>query len=312
MNSKFVITALIGLMLFITFLFVAQPEDETGQAEPVRELVLPDLSDADYDWIASRIFQNETGGDRRNLTYWGEGEDFPSFGIGHFIWFPTGVDAPFDESFPAMVTFVRQQSQRLPAWMLDLRPFKPPWSSKQVFDQAWASPEITELREWLEQTGHLQARFIVSAFEQSWRSLELPAEQKQRLTGLLQQMFTTAPGLFAVIDYFNFKGLGSNPRERYQGEGWGLVQVLDALPQLKTNEPDMVALFRNAAARRLKLRVELAPLERNEQRWLEGWLARLDGYAAKQPLSVIRPGSGFRVLGFERRIYDDSISLIAE
>ncbi len=71
MNSKFVITALIGLMLFITFLFVAQPEDETGQAEPVRELVLPDLSDADYDWIASRIFQNETGGDRRNLTYWG-------------------------------------------------------------------------------------------------------------------------------------------------------------------------------------------------------------------------------------------------
>lgn len=309
MNSKFVITALIGLMLFVTLLFFAQPEDETDQAEPVRELVLPELSDADYAWIASRIFQNETGGDRRNLTYWGEGEDFPSFGIGHFIWFPGGVDAPFDETFPAMVTFVKQQSQQLPAWMQDLRPFKAPWSSKQGFDQAWASPEMTELREWLEQTGHLQARFIVSAFEQRWQSLELPAEQKQRLTGLLQQMFTTAAGLFAVIDYFNFKGLGSNPRERYQGEGWGLVQVLDALPRLKTNQAEMVELFRNAAASRLKLRVELSPPDRNEQRWLEGWLARLDDYAAKQLLSDSKPGSGFRVQPYLQNPTSNAITL---
>ena len=54
MNSKFVITVLIGLLIFITFLFFVQPEDETGQAEPFRELELPELGDTDYSWIASR------------------------------------------------------------------------------------------------------------------------------------------------------------------------------------------------------------------------------------------------------------------
>ena len=43
------------------------------------------------------------------LTHWNEGEDFPSLGIGHFIWFPEGVDAPFDEQFPALISYLRQQ-----------------------------------------------------------------------------------------------------------------------------------------------------------------------------------------------------------
>ena len=137
---------------------------------------------------------------------------------------------------------------------------------------------MAELRVWLEQTGHLQAGFIVSAFEQRWQALVLPAQQKSRLTGLLQQMVGTAQGLFAVVDYFNFKGLGNNPRERYQQQGWGLVQVLEALPPLPAKEKNLVGLFRDAAALRLRKRVELAPPERNESRWLEGWLARLDGY----------------------------------
>ena len=63
---------------------------------------MPELREADYYWIAGRIFANETGGKLRYLVHWNEGEDFPSMGIGHFIWFPEGVDAPFDESFPTM------------------------------------------------------------------------------------------------------------------------------------------------------------------------------------------------------------------
>jgi len=250
--------------------------------KPELKLELPVLSDADFDWIAARIYQNEAMSRSRYLTFWGEGEEFPSFGIGHFIWFPTGVDAPFDEMFPDMVAFVRQQSpdsNSLPAWMHELTPFHAPWTDKQQFDQAWSSNKMTGLREWLEATGRLQARFIVSTFTQRWQDLELPAGQKQPMTELLQKMADTAEGLFAVIDYYNFKGLGVNPRERYQQQGWGLIQVLQEMAEIQDGEAgciDLVEQFRQAAEKRLSLRVELSPPERTE--WLEGWLTRLQGY----------------------------------
>ena len=259
--------------------------------DKVGGLKLPALQDQDYDWIAARIFENEAASQVRYLTFWGEGEDFPSFGIGHFIWFPANVDAPFDEQFPDMVAYVSQRAadQPLPAWMARLVPFDAPWSSKDVFDQAWSSADMTALREWLQATSRWQARFIVTTFEKRWQALELPADEKWRLTTLLQRLAGSAAGLFAIIDYYNFKGLGVNPRERYQGQGWGLIQVLQAMPaysKSKTAEPggsdvdgaELVAQFSQAAADRLSLRVELAPADRNESRWLPGWLARLQGY----------------------------------
>ncbi len=300
MNKKFVISALAGLLLFIAYIYFAQPEEEVIQPDLATEvnLLLPELSDADYAWIASRIFQNETGGETRFLTYWGAGEDFPSFGIGHFLWFPGGVDAPFDETFPAMAAFVAALGEQFPTWMQDLQDFDAPWNSKAEFDQSWSSGDMAELRAWLERSGHLQARFIVTAFHKRWQALELPAGQKSRLTSLLQQMLGSAQGLFAVVDYFNFKGLGNNPRERYQDEGWGLVQVLESLPPDALEDQNLVSLFRDAAAARLSMRVELAPAERNESRWLHGWLARLDGY-----LTIPSPASEDKKSGFRVRPY---------
>jgi len=278
--------SLIFLVVFVLAVFLQQ-KDEPGQQTAQVEspaLLLPALDDADYNWIGSRIYQNEAMGKAEYLTHWNEGEDFPSMGIGHFIWFPRGVDAPFDESFPAMVSYVKQQAgdlAPLPGWLEELEPFDAPWGSKQEFDQARASAEMAQLRNWLERTAQWQARFIVSAFEQRWQDLDLPEERKQQMTGQLQQLVGTARGLFAVIDYYNFKGLGTNPRERYQEQGWGLIQVLEAMPQPVSNGQDPVKLFRVAAAARLSLRVELSPPERNEARWLEGWLKRLDGYLAE-------------------------------
>lgn len=280
----------LALVLLLGWLFVGhddQINDSDLDDSPVlvaQELKLPALSDADYDWIAARIYQNEAQGQSRFLTYWGEGEDFPSFGIGHFIWFPAGVDAPFDEMFPHMVASVRranQDSPPLPIWMRELAPFAAPWVTKLQFDQALSSPEMNELRDWLEASAQMQARFIVATFEQRWRQLSLPADQKQAMTVLLQSLAESAGGLFAIIDYYNFKGLGDNPRERYQGQGWGLIQVLHAMQILQDDAGQsdrLVELFRQAASERLSLRVELSPPERNEARWLNGWFARLDGY----------------------------------
>ena len=319
MYRKALINISFLMLLILLLAFLLRPEDKSGrqQAETVAtELELPVLSDASYNWIGARIYQNEARGQEDNLTYWGAGEDFPSLGIGHFIWFPGAVDAPFDEQFPDMVSFVHQQVPKdlePPAWLQNLDPFVAPWTSKEQFDAAWASPETSSLRKWLAATQQYQARFIVSTFEERWRKLKLPTQQKQRLTGLLQRLVKTPEGLFALIDYYNFKGLGNNPRERYQGEGWGLVHVLEAVSQLPIDEErcsDIVEQFRDAAASRLHRRVELSPPERNESRWLAGWLKRLDGYLVHETPVDRFGGCGFRVSPYLQNPSQDAITFI--
>lgn len=322
MNKKLFLLSLFGLIAIVVLILATRDGSDTV-SETIPEIVtteleLPQLGDKAYDWIGSRIYQNEALGKKEYLTHWNEGEDFPSMGIGHFIWFPRDVDAPFDEQFPAMVAFVRQNSPEGltgPDWLWGLDPFVAPWDSKPQFDAAWSSPELVDLRNWLEATRQLQAKFIVSAFEQRWRDLDLSAEQKQAFSQLLQQLIDTPEGLFAVIDYYNFKGLGNNPRERYQGEGWGLVQVLTALSELRGHAgidkcADIVEQFRGAAATRLSLRVDLSPPERNESRWLPGWLERLDGYLLKESEPDRFGECGFRVRPYLQNPARDAMTLI--
>ncbi|MEJ2275950.1 MAG: metallophosphoesterase, partial [Woeseiaceae bacterium] len=265
--------------------------------EPPRPLEMPDLRAADYYWIASRIFENETGGKLEYLTHWNEGEDFPSMGIGHFIWFPEGVDAPFDESFPRMLEYVKGEADEcapVPDWLAGDEVPDAPWPDKTTFDSEGDSDRISALREWLAATAPEQSRYIVASFASRWNALEL--EDKERLTEILQRLLGTPRGLFAVIDYFNFKGLGSNPRERYAGEGWGLVQVLgDIAPDATDDDAQLVELFSQAAAARLALRVANSPPDRNEARWLPGWDRRVAAYADASSRPVARASSAFRV-----------------
>ena len=310
---------LAGFVLARALFHVETAQHQEDSEEESKDFVifrLPALSDADYDWIGSRIYKNEALGKREYLTHWNEGEDFPSLGIGHFIWFPEGVDAPFDEQFPSLISYMRQrvpENLQMPGWLQELEPMVAPWNTKDEFDAAQSSPEMTELRLWLEATKRYQARFIASAFDYRWRTLELPPAEKQKLTGLLQKLFETPEGLFAVIDYYNFKGLGNNPRESYQGQGWGLVQVLEDLAGLRENNDDcanIVAQFRDAALGRLRLRVELSPPERNEVRWLPGWSNRLDGYLATASSSVDDSICGFALRPYLQNPAQGAMTLI--
>ena len=67
----------------------------------------PRIDRAEARAIAERVFRNETGGNVERLLWWNAGEAFPSLGIGHFIWYPDGVDGRFQQSFPALVRFAR-------------------------------------------------------------------------------------------------------------------------------------------------------------------------------------------------------------
>lgn len=310
-------TTLVVLLLAAAWLLFPEKQAEQQQAPTVRAegLQVPDLNDASYTWIATGIFNNETGGQADKLTYWGAGEDFPSMGIGHFIWFPKGVDAPFDEQFPGMVAYVAAAPGNdipMPAWLAQLDPFDSPWRNKQQFDQDLSSAELSELRQWLSDTRLFQARYIVSAFKQRWQDLALPAGQKQRYEQLLQKLMASREGLFAVIDYYNFKGLGVNPRERYQGQGWGLLQVMQTMLE-KPVEPgscrDELQRFTSAAGERLRLRVELSPAERNESRWLAGWLKRLDAYLQDASMERRISACGFRVKPYLQNPANDAMTI---
>ena len=279
------------------------PPEPAPDALPEPETVfeLPALDDTDYRWIAALIYRNEAHGQVRNLTHWGAGEDFPSLGIGHFIWFPAGVDAPFDESFPALVDYLEREQggcRPMPAWLAERhrQEFDAPWPDKATFDAALDSGEMQELRQWLRITAPQQARFIVANFVERWNRLKLPADEMRALTGLLERMVEVPQGLFAVIDYVNFKGLGTNPRERYRGHGWGLLQVLRDVAVLRQPQDgplDLVRLFSDAAAGRLKNRAALAPPGRDEERWVPGWIRRVSQYPNEHPSAAPDAASSY-------------------
>ncbi len=285
-----------GALLFAVLL-VALLAAGCNRDEQPRPLTMPALGAADYYWIAARIYRNETGGKLEYLTHWNEGEDFPSMGIGHFIWFPEGIDAPFDESFPRMFEYVRDAADEcapVPEWLGGDAVPDAPWPDKASFDAAYDAERLASLRTWLAKTAPEQSRYIVASFASRWNALEI--DDKQRLTDILQRLLGTPRGLFAVIDYFNFKGLGTNPRERYAEEGWGLIQVLTDVATMEPVDDDgLVGQFSEAAANRLALRVANSPPERNEARWLPGWHQRVGAYADAAARPAVSEPSAFRV-----------------
>ena len=90
-----------------------------------------------------------------------------------------------------------------------------------------------------------------------------------------ERLAASGKGTFALIDYVNFKGEGTNPKERYKGEGWGLLQVIEGMESGEDVSP--IRAFSESAARVLTRRVKNA--EHDESRWLKGWMNRVRSYA---------------------------------
>ncbi len=233
------------------------------------------LSDKDLDNIGRRVWQNECGGTREGLTSWNAGENFASLGIGHFIWYPRGVHGPFEESFPKLVAFFGQNGVPVPEWLRSGADC--PWSTRAEFQGALRTEKMNELRDLLASTIRLQSRFLAQRMEEALPKMlaEAPAADRARIRENFERLAGTGSGTFALIDYVNFKGEGTKPTERYQGEGWGLLQVLAGMQGGKDAASDFAA----SAARVLERRVRNSPPERNEKRWLAGWTKRVRSYA---------------------------------
>ncbi len=241
---------------------------------------LPALSLEQKTWLGTRIFDNECGGRFDCLTSWNEGEEFPSLGIGHFIWYAPGQRAPFEETFPALLDYLESQGATLPPWLQD-SPQESPWLSRAHFYDEYDGERMRALREFLFATRGLQADFIVTRMADSWHDiLAEDVGEQNLLADRLAAIAAAHPpdGVYALIDYTHFKGTGLNPDERYGGQGWGLMQVLQLLPPAPDLE-DFVA----SAETVLRRRIANAPFERGEQRWLAGWLNRVQTYLPGTP-----------------------------
>lgn len=226
--------------------------------------------------LADKVWRNESGGDVDKILWWNRGEAFASVGIGHFIWFPAGVDEPFQESFPELLSFLSFRGVTMPTWLADDKARDCPWPTRAVFLEQRHEAKATELQRFLIDTIALQGAFMLARLESAIdrMAVTLPARDAGTLESRFCALAATPVGRYAMVDYVNFKGEGTEPGERYGGEGWGLKQVLEEMSgELPANED-----FAAAAAKVLERRVRNAPSERREQRWLSGWLRRVDSY----------------------------------
>lgn len=239
---------------------------------------IPHLDSEQRKWLGDKIYANECASQFSCLTSWNEGEDFPSLGIGHFIWFQSGQEANFDETFPALIDFYNSQNISLPNWIQELHRIDSPWQNRQQFYREIDSDNMQELRQFLEYTRDVQVDFIIKRLDKSIPPLlaDLDPSTRDSINKIYQNLATSENpyGIYALIDYVHFKGVGTNPAERYQGEGWGLRQVLEQMQGQTADLDNFIA----AAGFVLERRVRNAPVERREERWLKGWKNRLQTY----------------------------------
>jgi hypothetical protein len=213
--------------------------------------------------VGQKIFANECSGKVDRLVWWNVGEEFASLGIGHFIWYPEGSRGIYEESFPELVAFLKEKGVEVPKCAEG----KCPWKSQEEWKRK--GDERIVLQDWLEKTIGLQAVFIGKRWEGALE--QMGSEEKVKI----DRLCSSSEGKFALIDYVNFKGVGCSEEEKYEGVGWGLKQVLE---RMDGKEEEALKAFSKAAEEVLKERVKRAPPERKEERWLPGWLNRVNRY----------------------------------
>src|SRR5436305_14518989 len=139
---------------------------------------------------------------------------------------------------------------------------------------------MRELRQLLVHTVDLQAQFLVARLQESLAKMVEEAAPGERVNVEREfaRVASTPHGCYALVDYVNFKGEVVLHTERYRGQGWGLLQALE---QMRGSDNGRTAAreFSNSAAAILRRRVQNSPPERNEARWLPGWLNRVHTYS---------------------------------
>ena len=264
---------------------VQMPEARKSSREakdlPVPQLVLPgDLAKK----IGQKIWLNETGGKIDAITSWSANEEFASLGIGHFIWFPVGKWLPFEESFPALLEFMRKKNVHLPAWLDQTQIPANPWTSRAEFRRNANSPQMKELRQFLLDTVAEQTQFMVARAQGAMEKIlktTPDGTEREHIVIQFTRVIRASENFYPLIDYINFKGEGTNPNEAAMNsetgrrQGWGLKQVLLKMNGVTSDPKAVRAEFADAAQFVLQQRVRNLPSNRVFE---VGWLRRIATY----------------------------------
>jgi len=246
------------------------------------------IPEDELELIGELIFINEGAGKVENLTAWNEGEEFASLGIGHFIWFPRGEEYRFYETFPVVLKFLRQRGAVVPEWIEEMPDPELPWSTREEFYSDFESPRMVSLREFLLDTVPLQTLFMAQRLQHSLPKIlnAAPEGDREHIKAQFYRVAETPMGMYVLVDYVNFKGEGIVESERYNAQGWGLLQVLT---EMKGTGPGTPALqeFAEKAEFVLVRRVGNSPPERNEKRWIPGWRNRIKTYVSPDNADLI-------------------------
>ena len=240
--------------------------------------IFANISRSELNAIGEKIFKNEAAGKKENLVYWNEGENFPSLGIGHFIWYKQGEPGIFEESFPQLTEFLKSKNVKLPKIMTENK--YSPWKDRQelINLKTKKNPDIEELTNFLYDNKDLQIMFIFKRLEASLEKMMAVSSNKENVRKQFYRVASSPNGLYPLIDYVNFKGEGTNPKERYNGQGWGLLQVLENMKGTETGKAALTE-FSNSAKFVLQRRVNNSDPSKNERKWLQGWFNRCNTYS---------------------------------
>lgn len=221
--------------------------------------------------LENKIKKNEVSSQDK-VMYWHLHEPFPYLGIGRFIWFPKDASFSYEEDFPSLLKFMKSKGHKLPDW-LDAD-FHCPWSTRQEFEKD--QKKQFELKQALDSGIDLQIKFLVihsfEIFQKIIDSCE-PSHQAA-IQSKFENILKDPRGLYALIDYCQFKGSGLNEKEFKDGHGFGLKQVIEALPSDCLNVEGFVKTAKDILKQRVK------NSNGHDEKWLSSWINRLDRYRA--------------------------------
>lgn len=229
--------------------------------------------------IGIKIWFNESGGKISGLTVWNQGEEFASLGIGHFIWYPYPGRRNFHGGFEYLMRYMKSQGVPIPAWLDELGFKCCPWANREAFLAAQNSPRMVELRNFLQKTIPIQAQYIAQHLEQSFPEMldAVPKDERPYIYDQFYKLSQNPMGVYAMVDYLNFKGPGISNSLRHYHHGSGLLQVLEGM-QFAPQGMDTIEAFAWSAKQALAERVRSSSPSLHEERWLAGWFKRVDTY----------------------------------
>ncbi len=230
--------------------------------------------------IGKQIWQNEASCREDFLTFWSEKESFPSLGIGHNIWFPEGHPNKYSQGFPLLCKYLKNHNVTFPEWLEESLQTGAPWKSRTDFYNDTA--RLKELRQLLVATIALQVQFMIDYLQYKLPEIidTAPADQREKLTRHIDLMLASPLGTYILVDYLNFKGDGINPAEKSNGQYWGLLSVLQSMPDNLTHE-NVTKAFAISAAKKLLQLIENSAPEYKRLCFFGGWMARLNTYTKK-------------------------------